>query len=190
MISYFPYYGGKSRMVEQILSTVPTHIEEWYELFGGSGVVTINKPDRHCVEVINDLNPYIANLHKVMCNAEQGQELLSRLCSLTYSKGTYMCAERARRYRFSGMSDIDKAVAYFTLLTQSFNATMQNFRAGVSTEKYRAKLLRNLPKVYERLQGVNVMNEDGTMNPTEFKMIFYVYLKMKLMCEKKQSNLI
>ena len=55
------YMGTKYRLLPQMLPFFPTHIHNFYDLFGGSGTVSLNvKADNY---YINDLNIHVYNLY-------------------------------------------------------------------------------------------------------------------------------
>lgn len=158
-VKYFNWIGGKSRCLAEILSIIPFDCTAWYELCCGSGAVTLNK-HRSELEVVNDLDPEIYNLFHLMADEEKGKVLLDRLLKLQYSKSEFVKAKRAQRNGFKNVDEFRMAEMSFTLITQSFNAGRQAWRKDMSQYEYTSTLLSTLPAVYERLQGVRVLNMD------------------------------
>ena len=157
---YFTYYGGKYRVANTLLRLIPEGLENWWELFGGSGVVTINKC-RHQFEVLNDLDSNVANLLFCMSQKDIGAELKERLYTLEYDSDLFNHARLECNKGFTYMGDIERAVNEYIVITQSYNSTRKSWRKGVSTENYQQTAKLHLPYVYKRLQGLQVMNKDA-----------------------------
>ena len=135
MIKFFNWYGGKSRCLTRFLSLIPYDCKEWYELCCGSGAVTLNKA-RWGIEVVNDLDPEIYNLFRVMADKEKGKVLLDRLLHLEYSKEMFSKANTVKQNQFLGLDEIEMAEMSFILISQSFNATKRGWRDNVRQEDY------------------------------------------------------
>lgn len=159
VMRFFQWYGGKVRLVTKINFLIPEH-DSYYEPFMGSASVLLNHP-RSNLEVINDLDPDLVCLMKVMADREKGKELTGRLCSLWYGKEFFEEAMMCKKRNYAGMSDIDRAVMVYTQITQSFNNTRKSYRSGVPTWKYREQIQLHIPLVYERMDGVRVRNMNG-----------------------------
>ncbi len=159
-IRFIPWYGGKIRVIFELLCMVPLACTAWYEPFMGSAAVTLNK-SRHEVEVINDLDRGLVKLYSLMADRDTGQELLERLLKLPYSESEFVRAKRAYANGFKNVDRFKQAELTFVLVTQSFNATRQTWRKGISQREYTHSLEKNLPEVYKRLQGVRVYNMDA-----------------------------
>lgn len=148
-------------MVHILNFLIPEH-EAYYEPFMGSAALLLNHP-RSKLEVLNDLDPDLACLMRTLADREKGKELIERLGNLWYDRFVFEEAMQCKKRHFRGMDDIERSVATYVLITQSFNATRQNFSATAykDTNAYRADIRFNLPLVHERLQGVKVLNMDG-----------------------------
>lgn len=174
-IKYYNWYGGKFRVILYITPLIPLDITAFYEPFMGSGAVTLNKW-RSNLEVLNDLDPDLVRLFKLMADKVKGKILLERLLKLEYSEAEFIRAKRATANGFVNIDDeFRKAELTYVLITQSFNNTRKNFRRGMSQRKYTEDLKFHLPYVYERLQGVRVLNMNAIElvakiknNPTAF----------------------
>lgn len=157
---FFPWYGGKSRMIMSILSCIPPHVTAWYEACMGSAVVTLNSP-RYEVELLSDLDEDLVHLFSVMANRVDGANLLDRLLHLEYSESEFVRAKRAKDDHFRNVNDIRRAVMEFSLISMSFNSTRRSFRRhGMSQRDYADRNARNLPLVFQRLQGVHIKQMD------------------------------
>jgi DNA adenine methylase len=161
MIRAFKWYGGKLRVVNEILALVPPHTSMWYEVCCGSCAVTLNKATLP-IEVVNDLDGDLVNFWRILADREQGAELVERLLKLYCSPREFVRAKIARQNHWRGMGEMTRAVLTFVLISQSFNAERLNYRSGVSQADYRDSNLFHLPQVYERMQGVKVTNLNAT----------------------------
>ena len=134
MIKFYNWYGGKFRVVHIILALLPYNITAFYEPFMSSAAVTLNKW-RTELEVINDLDPDIAFLFRLMADREKGKVLLEHLIQVEYSEAEFIRAKRAadNRYRYI-KNEYRKAELIFILITQSFNATRTHFSRGNQKE--------------------------------------------------------
>lgn len=160
-IRAYRWYGGKFRMVNIINFLIPEHTA-YYEPFMGSAAVLLNHK-RSPLEVINDLDSDLVCFMKTLADREKGKELTERLCKLWYGKSFFDEALQCKKSKYRGMSDIDRAVEVYILITQSFNATRKSFSKKLykDTNAYRADIQANIPYVYERLQDVRVLNMNG-----------------------------
>lgn len=159
LIRFFAWYGGKYRFANEIDFLIPEH-RSYYEPFMGSAAVLLNHR-RSELEVINDLDPDLVCLMKVMADREKGKILTERLCHLWYGKGFYEEAIQCKKTHYKGLNDIDRAVMVYIQITQSFNNTRKSFREGIPTWQYRQAIQTHIPQVYERMRDVKVLNMNG-----------------------------
>lgn len=161
IIKAYRWYGGKLRMVQKINFLIPEHTA-YYEPFMGSAAVLLNHP-RSQLEVINDLDADLVHFMKTLADRDKGKELVKRLSKLWYGKAFFEEAMEWKRKKYKGMDEISRAEMEFILITQSFNATRKNFseKAYKDTNAYRQDICFHIPKVYERLKNVQVINMDG-----------------------------
>ena len=158
--TFFGYYGGKNRMHDMLNALMPQS-KIYIEPFIGSGATLLNR-SRSEIEIVNDYDPAIANLYKVMSDKDMGKELLEKMLRLPYDEKLFNMAREHQRENFKSINDIDKALLTFVLVSQSFNNTRKQFSRGTyNTESYQRKIRSNLPRIYERLQGVQVDNKDA-----------------------------
>lgn len=133
----------------------------YIELFIGSGASLLNR-GRSETEIVNDFEPAVSNLYKVLSDKEMGKELLEKMMRLPYDEKLFHMACEYQRENFKGINDIEKALLTFVLISRSYNNTRKQFSRGTyDTQSYQRKIHSNLPKVYERLQGVQVYNKNA-----------------------------
>lgn len=158
-IKFFSWYGGKIRFVDTLMLLIPMH-EIWVEVYGGAGSLTLNHGQSK-VEIINDFDEDISNLHKIMADPVKGDDFLEKALSLQHDLDSFNEAKRAWKDGFKGFDEMDRAVSTFRLVSQSFNSTRESYRKNVETWKYQRELLNNLPLVRQRMKGMTVLNVDA-----------------------------
>ena len=65
------YMGNKHKLLPQLLKIFPKDIDTFYDLFGGSGCVTINVEANH--KIYNDFNPNVVELVKLFKENEPNE---------------------------------------------------------------------------------------------------------------------
>lgn len=155
-----PYYGGKCELASRLNRLMPPS-PAYLELFVGGGSVLWNrKPSK--VEVLNDYDPAIANLYRVLADREMGKKLVEVLGQLPYDEHLFKAALTYQKDNFVGMDAFDYAVKTYVLLSQSRNGARRGFsRRKVDNENYQRKQKKNLLEIYERLESVYVLNMDA-----------------------------
>ena len=158
--TFFGYYGGKNRMYGMLNDLMPQS-KIYIEPFIGSGATLLNR-SRSETEIINDYDPAIANLYKVLADREKGKELLEKIFKLPYAQETFKMAVEHQKQNFKRVNDVDEALLTFLLISQSYNNTRKQLSNGeYDTESYQIKIRKNLRQVYKRLQGVQVYNKNA-----------------------------
>ena len=58
-----PWVGGKGQLMWAIQMLLPSHYKTLVDVFGGSGIITLNTAvPRGCLQIYNDLNHDLYNL--------------------------------------------------------------------------------------------------------------------------------
>jgi len=105
-----PYFGGKSRIAEQVAGLLPAH-DHYVEPFAGSLAVLLAKAaSEH--ETVNDINGDLVNFWRVLRD-RPGE--LERACALT----PHSRAEYDASYDLSGADDLERARRTFVRLSQA-----------------------------------------------------------------------
>lgn len=158
ILRFFPYYGGKGRMVTQLLKIAPPH-KIYVDPFVGSGALLLNKP-RSEVEIVNDLDIGIYKLFSVVSDKQKGKEFIEEIQSVGLDKEIFELAKVEAKNNFQGNNDLETAVLKFIQITASFDSTGKSYAKGKfsDVEQYRNRIGKNLPKICERLQGTDVLN--------------------------------
>ncbi|AFZ71414.1 DNA adenine methylase [Natronobacterium gregoryi] len=160
-LSAFPYPGGKTNYVDEILQYFPEH-RRYVEPFGGSAAVLLNKPESY-IEVFNDRDEDIVHFFEVV--RERREELAEWLRYVPYSRAVH--AEWAREF-YAGVrpdDDIERAGRWFYLRYTQYGGKI----AGISGFKTSGKRnearsfrgsIDHLEEIVGRLQLVNLECED------------------------------
>lgn len=155
------YYGGKQRLVKEILPLIPEH-KLYCEPFFGGGAVFFSKPKSE-IEVINDTNGEIINFYKV--TRKKFPQLQKEIQSTLHSRKLHRKAKFV--YQNPDMfTDVERAWAVYMMAHQSFGSIIDSTWAcgkkENTTEKkfYRKKI--SFAKVYaERLEQVQIECRDA-----------------------------
>lgn len=151
---FFSWYGGKLRMLDILLYLIPK-CTEFYELYGGSGAMTLNCPYK-VKKIFNELDKDIFNLWEVV-QGKRYEEFADKLSRLEYSKETFTKAKKALQTKTDAFM---RAVYTFVTITQSFNAT----RKGFSKKEKKYYPVDNYLKsidVHNIMKDVELHNEDA-----------------------------
>lgn len=157
----FTYYGGKTRLAEQIVDVLPERTH-YVEPFAGSLAVLLAKP-RSKMETINDLDQDLMTFWRVL---RDQPEDLARVCQLTpHSRGEHQAA-----YDLVDLTDLERARRVWVLLTQGRGGTLRRtgwrfYRdpAGstYSFPDYLAAYVARMEDAAARLHGVSLECRDA-----------------------------
>ncbi len=144
--------GGKSKLRKMIIEMIPEHTC-YVELFFGAGWVYFGKePSR--VEVINDIDRELVNLFKtIKYHAPEVKRLLE------YEFSGRDIFEEYKSCKVEYMTEINRAIRFLYLITQSFAGKGNNYGYGTTTKPkqqifYEEKLL----ELRDRLKNTYVEN--------------------------------
>lgn len=158
MLPPFAYYGGKSRIADQIVALLPDH-EYYVEPFAGSlAVLLAKRPSR--MEVVNDLDSRLMTFWRVL--REQPDELI-RVCTLT----PHSRAEHQASRGLDGCDDLETARRVWVWLSQSRTGTLKKtgwrffvnpHGSSVGMPAYIEGYVERMAAVAERLHAVSLEN--------------------------------
>jgi len=113
----FAYFGGKTRLAEQIAAAFPPH-EHYVEPYAGSLAVLLAKP-RSRMETVNDLDQDLQTFWRVL---RDRPDELARVCALTpHSRAEFL---EAYALGLEDPDDIERARRIWVRLTQSRSGTL------------------------------------------------------------------
>lgn len=159
IIRPFTWYGGKLRMLLELLCLMPFHTI-WCEPFMGSAVVTLNHA-RSEKEIINDFDSDLVNFFKVLQDHDKGRQMIEKLLTLEYSRETFETAKQCKKDKYTGFSDVECAVWEYVLISQSFNKTRKSFSESKDTFNFHMDILKNLFEIQKRLKNIEIRQGDG-----------------------------
>ena len=146
----FGWVGGKSKLAKDIVSLIPNDHKLYVEVFGGAlNVLWAKEPSK--IEVVNDINSDLINLHRVIRTNPQTLSLY--LNKLLISRELF---EDIKFKRYKPKNHIEKAALYYYQLAMSFGSKGDNF---AMTKSRKAK---NIHKSFatwsKRLKFVTIEN--------------------------------
>ena len=167
----FPYIGGKSHHVKWMNELFPQHFENFVEVFGGAGWVSVKskRVDQSQLRVYNDFNPLLANVFECL-RVDPGAVLA--LMNATPKSDPALFKQYQQElfgqldWSTITLGDIPLAVKYLYLQTQVFAGTplsttcVPYFTETKAGGKYASKydtFKKKLtdPKILARLAKIN-----------------------------------
>lgn len=152
------WFGGKGRMIGNLLPLLPPH-DYYVEPFGGGASILLAKPSCR-IETYNDIDEGLVNFFRVLADPKLFEAFVRRVTMLPVSRKLYKdyCASwRIKR------SKVERAVRWFVVARQSFAGRMGSGGWGSNLRGPSAKVvhawlttLEYLPEVHARLQGVQI----------------------------------
>lgn len=152
-VAPFAWVGGKSKLADKIIKEFPEH-QRYIEVFGGALNVFYRKP-RSKIEVVNDINSDLVNLHLQIQKRPQSLHL--------YLNRIFVSREMFTRIKTKALhprNDIERAAFYYYLLTQSFGSKGTDFAMPRGSKPRVRNLDRDFRVWSKRLQGVCIENMD------------------------------
>lgn len=145
--------GGKSRLRKQIIELIPEHTC-YVEVFFGAGWVYFGK-EASKVEVINDIDSEVSNLFTMIKNHEEEIQRLLRyeICSRDFFT-------RYIEINPIHLTEIQRAVRFLYLISQSFGAKGSNYGYAVTKPPNYKIFNINLKEIKDRLRNTYVENLD------------------------------
>lgn len=148
-INTVPYLGSKFSVLPWLLPLLP-RTKSFVEVFGGSGVVLINREPSQ-IETYNDVNGSLVNFFRVL--RDNPDELISKLYLTPHSREEYDNA-----WLDENDTDVEKARKYFVRMRQSILATGgQRMKKGwlTATRETRCKISEATNKYLRSVDGLH-----------------------------------
>jgi len=162
----FGYYGGKQRMVPNLLPLLPRHTV-YVEPFCGGAALFWAKPQRtdgrNYREVLNDKNGQLVNLYRVMQNEATAKALIHKLVFTPYARAEH--AKAMAIYKNGSDCPIESAWAFYVNVNMSFAHKLNggwgfSIFGGNQASAF-ANRLTQLAGQFERLNGVHIEQRDA-----------------------------
>ena len=148
----FGWVGGKSKLASDIIDLIPQDHNIYIEVFGGAGSVLYQKEPSK-LEVLNDINSELINLHRAIRN--NPQSLSMYLNDLFISREIF---DDIKKRKMKPKNNIEAAAFYFYQLTQSFGSKGDNFAMATKSGRKPKNIYRDFKKISDRLKGVTIEN--------------------------------
>lgn len=146
----FAWVGGKNYLAKEIIALMPEH-KTYIEVFGGALSVFYQKSPSK-IEVINDINNELINLH--LCIRNKPQSLNNVLNSLFVSRKIFTMIKNKE---LKPRNDIERAAFYFYLISTSFGSSMGQF--AMSKKRAPKRLYRDFSLNTKRLKNASIENK-------------------------------
>jgi len=150
--SAFGWIGGKSKLADEILNMMPEH-KLYIEVFGGALNVLYAKRKTK-LEVVNDINSELINLHRAIRNNPQTLQIYMN--HLLISREIF---DDIKHGRMKPKNNIERASFYLYILTQSFGAKQENFGMNAKGMTSPVNIYKSYMKWSHRLRGVTIENK-------------------------------
>lgn len=148
----FGWVGGKSKLASDIIDLIPQDHNIYIEVFGGAASVLYSKEPSK-LEVLNDINSELINLHRAIRN--NPQSLSMYLNDLFISREIF---DDIKKRKLKPRNNIEAAAFYFYQLTQSFGSKGDNFAMSAKSGRKPKNIYRDFKKISDRLKGVTIEN--------------------------------
>jgi DNA adenine methylase len=151
MKSSFGWVGGKSKLAKDIVAYMPPH-KLYIEVFGG-GLSVLYAKEKMGLEVINDINGELINLHRVIRNYSGALE--RSLDDLFISREIF-CDIKAKRLK--PKNNIERAAFCYYILSQSFGSKCDNFAMAAKSGRKPKNIYKSFKEHSQRLKLVTIEN--------------------------------
>ncbi|ECL6414723.1 DNA adenine methylase [Campylobacter coli] len=146
----FAWVGGKNYLAKEIIALMPEH-KSYIEVFGGALSVFYQKSPSK-IEIINDINDELINLH--LCIRNKPQSLANVLHSMIVSRKIFYMLKNKE---IKPKNDCERAAFYFYLINASFGSNMGQF--AMSKQRAPKRLYRDFSLHTKRLKNASIENK-------------------------------
>jgi DNA adenine methylase len=150
------YYGGKQKMVKNLLPLIPRHNTYVEPFCGGASLFFAKEPAK--IEILNDIDSELTNFYMVVQKHPKLFE--KRLNEYPYSEEIYSHFKKNKTHK----NPITRAVGFYIRIMMSF-AHKKDGGFGYSPENNQSLLfinkIKNISKAIERLKIAQIMNRDA-----------------------------
>lgn len=156
----YPYYGGKARMTKELKALIPK-CRIYIEPFFGSGAVFLAlDKEQYEHAIVNDMEEGIIQFIRLL-SSDMGEELIERLSLLEPDEYEFKTAKRMELAGYTGCSEMQKAIYFYRLVTQSYNCLRKNYRRGMDTIRYQRHIFGELTEARKKLLGTEIRQGDA-----------------------------
>ena len=156
MKALLTYYGGKQKLVPQILPLIPEHTLYCEPFAGGAAVFWAKTPSK--IEVLNDTNGELINFYKVV--KQQFPRLKKEIDATLHSRAWHYKA----RFIYNQphlFSPVERAWAVYVMAMQSYSSILDStwscgVKANTAEKKFDTKKAGLTREFAQRLQRVQI----------------------------------
>lgn len=149
----FGWVGGKTKLAKDIIDLIPDNHSIYIEVFGGAASVLYQKQPSK-LEVLNDINSELINLHRAIRNNPQTLSMF--LNDLFISREIF---DDIKKRKMKPKNNIERAAFYYYQLTQSFGSKGDNFAMATKSGRKPKNIYRDFKKISDRLKYVTIENK-------------------------------
>lgn len=157
----FPYPGGKSRSIQEILKHLP-YRSTYVEPFGGSAAVLLAR-NSSPLEIYNDRYGGVVAFYRCLANKEKKEQLAERLALTIHAREEFVYAKENWQNQ-NLMDDVERAALWFYMMNYSFAGLGRNFgRCTRGKTCMAGKILGKIEdfnRLHYRLAWVQFENQD------------------------------
>jgi DNA adenine methylase len=139
-------------LAKDIIDLIPQEHNIYIEVFGGAASVLYQKQPSK-LEVLNDINSELINLHRAIRNNPQTLSMF--LNDLFISREIF---DDIRKRKIKPKNNIERAAFYYYQLTQSFRSKGDNFAMAAKSGRKPKNIYRDFKKISDRLKYVTIEN--------------------------------
>lgn len=119
IISPIFYMGNKKKLIQKgLINLFPKNIDTFYDIFGGSGVVSLNVSANKIV--LNDKNAHLYQLYR-MFQQYSSEDIISHIKHNVEKYG--LAKERTKRNQYDDIDKLEKYKEAYTSLRKEYNTT-------------------------------------------------------------------
>lgn len=161
------YMGSKFDSLNRLLPLLPVK-NTWVDVFGGSGVVTLNRPPSR-LDVYNDRWGGLTAIYKCVADTNKLDELITRLSLAPHSREFFIwCKETVD----NPDDDVTRAFKAYYLIQMSFAGRAEYFGRVVkgtsNIHKKLSKSLKGFYTIHDRFKQVQIENLDWKVCVKDF----------------------
>lgn len=154
----FSFHGSKSRSIQHIMPHLPVS-DVWVDVFGGSGIVTLNRPSSKKLDVYNDRWSGVVAFFQCIRDPSKRKQMIDQLLLMPHSKEDfYECKQTWHQQK----DTVERAIRWYYLISTSYGSVGRNWGYGVANSfghKFK-NALKLFPEIGQKFLHVQIENDD------------------------------
>lgn len=163
--SILAYQGNKFELLEDLLSEFPDDITDFHDVFGGSGVVTLNMAGKAKRRYYNEYDEVIADILKVM--RDETPEFIEEKFDKCVDYFGLSKENKEEFYEFRDHCNDKPHPIKWLVISKHCFSNLLRFNSGICTATFGARGFKPSPsrskkfaETHHRLQGVKMTKRD------------------------------